>query len=64
LKVEWPYLFIREDFWRGSPVNTLAEANQDLQAWLTLAAVSLDGTSRQMIREQPTLLALPPPRVT
>jgi transposase len=64
-KVERPYHFIREDFWRGYPLSTLGQANQDLQAWLTRAAERVHGTTRQVVRahfaqEQPTLLPLPP----
>lgn len=64
-KVERPFDFIREDFWRGYPVSTLAQANQDLLAWLAQAAARVHGTTRQVVRErfareQPTLLALPP----
>jgi transposase len=64
-KVERPYDYIREDFWRGYPVTTLTQANQDLQAWLTQAAERVHGTTRQVVRErfdreQPTLGPLPP----
>ena len=64
-KVERPYDFIREDFWRGYSVTTLAQANQDLQVWLAQASERVHGTTRQVVREQfareqPTLLALPP----
>jgi transposase len=64
-KVERPYHFVREDFWRGYVVSTLAQANQDLHVWLCQAAERVHGTTRQVVRvrftrEQPTLLALPP----
>ena len=64
-KVERPFDFIREDFWRGYPFATLAQANQDLHVWLAQAAERVHGTTRQVVRERfarerPTLLALPP----
>jgi transposase len=64
-KVERPFDFIREDFWRGYRVTTLAQANQDLQAWMIQAAERIHGTTRQVVRtrfvrEQPTLGAMPP----
>ncbi len=64
-KVERPFDFIREDFWRGYTVTTLAQANQDLQAWLTQAAARVHGTTREVVRERfarehPALGALPP----
>jgi hypothetical protein len=63
--VERPMHFVREDFWRGYPVSTLEQANQDLRAWLAESAARVHGTTRQVVRvmfarEQPTLLALPP----
>lgn len=64
-KVERPMHFVREDFWRGYAFSTLAQANEDLQQWLTASAERVHGTTRQVVRtmftrEQPTLLALPP----
>jgi transposase len=64
-KVERPYDFIREDFWRGYSMTTVTQANQDLQVWLAQASERVHGTTRQVVRElfareQPTLLALPP----
>ena len=64
-KVERPLHFVREDFWRGYAFATLAQANQDLQAWLAESAERVHGTTRQVVRvlftqEHPTLLALPP----
>jgi len=35
-KVERPYHFIREGFWRGYNFTNLARANQDLWAWLSM----------------------------
>lgn len=64
-KVERPMHFVREDFWRGYALTTLAQANQDLQRWLSAAAERVHGTTHQVVRamftrEQPALLALPP----
>lgn len=64
-KVERPMHFVREDFWRGYAFLTLPQANQDLQTWLAASAERVHGTTRQVVRdlfvrEQPTLLALPP----
>jgi transposase len=64
-KVERPMDYVREDFWRGYALTTLAQANTDLQAWLAQAALRVHGTTRQVVqerflREQPALLALPP----
>lgn len=64
-KVERPFDFLREDFWRGYPFATLAQANTDLQAWLAQASERVHGTTRQVVRErfvreQPTLLPVPP----
>lgn len=64
-KVERPMHFVREDFWRGYLFYTLAQANHDLERWLAESAERVHGTTRQVVRtmflrEQPTLLALPP----
>jgi transposase len=64
-KIERPFDFIREDFWRGYCVTSLAQGNVDLQVWLKEAAKRVHGTTRAVVqehfaREQPTLLALPP----
>jgi len=63
-KVERPYDFIREGFWRGYPFTTLAQANQDLQAWLAQKAQRMHGTTHERVderfaREQPSLGPLP-----
>lgn len=64
-KVERPMHFVREDFWRGYTFSSPAQANRDLQRWLTESAERVHGTTRQVVRamfarDQPALLALPP----
>lgn len=63
-KVERPFSFVREGFWRGYGFTALARANQDLQAWLASKAHRVHGTTHQRVSdrflmEQPTLGPLP-----
>jgi transposase len=63
-KVERPYSFIREGFWRGYGFVSLETANRDLQNWLTQKDERVHGTthevvSRRFLREQPYLQPLP-----
>jgi len=63
-KVERPYSFIREGFWRGYGFINLETSNRDLQAWLKKKDERVHGTtheivSRRFIREQPHLQSLP-----
>ena len=64
-KVERPFDFIREGFWRGYRFTDLATANADLQGWLAQKAQRVHGTTHERVearfaREQPQLQPLPP----
>ena len=64
-KVERPYAFIREGFWRGYGFVCLETANRDLQKWLEKKAKRVHGTTHEVIllrfaREKPHLRNLPP----
>jgi len=63
-KVERPFSFIREGFWRGYGFISLQVANRDLAAWLTEKEDRIHGTTQEKIsmrfkREQPELNHLP-----
>ena len=63
-KVERPYSFIREGFWRGYGFVCLETANRDLQAWLEKKEKRIHGTTHEVVclrfaREEPHLNALP-----
>jgi len=63
-KVERPYSFIREGFWRGYGFINPETANRDLQNWLTQKDERVHGTtheavSRRFNRERPSLQSLP-----
>lgn len=63
-KVERPYHFIREGFWRGYSVTGLKTANHDLLAWLQKKDERVHGTTHEKItvrfeREKPYLGRLP-----
>jgi len=63
-KVERPYSFIREGFWRGYGFVCLETANRDLQAWLAKKEKRIHGTTHEVVclrftRETPHLNALP-----
>jgi transposase len=63
-KVERPYHFVREGFWRGYGFLCLERANQDLQEWVRIKAERIHGTTRERVcdrflREQPLLGPLP-----
>jgi hypothetical protein len=64
-KIERPFSFIREGFWRGYSYLCLDTANQDLGSWLTQKDQRVHGTTREVVatrfkREQPHLKVLPP----
>ena len=64
-KVERPFSFVREGFWRGYAFSCLETANRDVLAWLQSKAERLPGTTNEQVivryrREQPRLGALPP----
>lgn len=64
-KVERPYYFIREGFWRGYGFICRETANQDLLQWLQLKDQRIHGTTHEVVserfqRERPQLQALPP----
>ena len=63
-KVERPYSFIREGFWRGYGFTCLESANRDLGAWLKAKDERVHGTTHEVVRlrferEQPYLRFLP-----
>jgi transposase len=64
-KVERPYRFIREGFWRGYGFVCLETANRDLQKWLEKKEKRVHGTTHEVVllrfaREKPSLKGLPP----
>jgi transposase len=64
-KVERPYRFIREGFWRGYGFVCMETANRDLTKWLEKKAKRIHGTTHEAIclrfaREKPHLKDLPP----
>jgi hypothetical protein len=64
-KVERPYDFIREGFWRGYGFICLDTANADLVAWLAKKDDRVHGTTYEVVkerfdRERPHLNMLPP----
>jgi len=64
-KVERPYNFIREGFWRGYGFICLETANRDLLRWLQQKDERVHGTTHEVVslrfeREKPHLNVLPP----
>jgi len=64
-KVERPYSFIREGFWRGYGFICRETANRDLAHWLRKKDERVHGTTHEVVflrfeREQPHLNLLPP----
>jgi len=63
-KVERPYSFIREGFWRGYGFICLETANLDLHGWLRKKDERIHGTTHEVVsqrfqRERPYLTRLP-----
>ena len=63
-KVERPYSFIREGFWRGYSLLCLDTANRDLGLWLAQKDQRVHGTTHEVVakrfeREQPHLQQRP-----
>lgn len=63
-KVERPYTFIREGFWRGYGYVNTARANKDIWSWIIKKDERIHGTTHEKIsirfeREQPYLNHLP-----
>jgi len=63
-KVERPYTFIREGFWRGYGYVNTARANKDLWSWILKKDERIHGTTHEKIsvrfeREQPHLNLIP-----
>jgi len=63
-KVERPFDFIREGFWRGYGFVNLQVANRDLQAWMAVKRERVHGTTHERVsarfeRERPRLQPLP-----
>lgn len=49
-KVERPFSFIREGFWRGYGFTCLETANRDLAEWLTMKDERVHGTTHEVVR--------------
>ena len=63
-KVERPFSFIREGFWRGYGFTLIETANRDLRAWLKLKDERVHGTTHEIVRvryerELPYLKSVP-----
>ena len=63
-KVERPYRFIREGFWRGYGFTYIETANRDLLKWLKQKDERIHGTTHEKVstrfdRERPPLNVLP-----
>mgnify|MGYP001767629254 FL=1 len=63
-KVERPFSFIREGFWRGYGFTCLETANRDLAEWLTMKDERVHGTTHEVVRvrferELPFLKSVP-----
>ncbi|ETR66987.1 MAG: integrase catalytic subunit [Candidatus Magnetoglobus multicellularis str. Araruama] len=63
-KVERPYRYIRENFWRGYNFSSLKTAQKDLVAWLKLKEERVHGTTHEVVairleREKAFLKNLP-----
>lgn len=64
-KVERPYHFIREGFWRGYGFICRETANRDLLQWLQMKDQRVHGTTHEVVSERfewekPSLQGLPP----
>ncbi len=64
-KIERPYHFIREGFWRGYGFTCRETANRELLQWLQLKDERIHGTTHEVVlhrfeRERPQLQVLPP----
>ena len=64
-KIERPYSFIREGFWRGYGFICLETANLDIKGWLAKKDQRVHGTTHEVVdirfhREKPHLNMLPP----
>ena len=64
-KIERPYSFIREGFWRGYGFVCIETANLDLLTWLCKKDKRVHGTTHEVVqerfyREKPHLNMLPP----
>jgi transposase len=64
-KIERPYSFIREGFWRGYGFICLESANRDLWSWILNKDERVHGTTHEKVtdrfyREKPHLNKLPP----
>lgn len=63
-KIERPYSFIREGFWRGYGFTCRETANSDLGKWLQIKDLRVHGTTHEVVlerfdRELPSLQTLP-----
>jgi hypothetical protein len=63
-KVERPYSFIREGFWRGYGFACIETANRDLAEWLQVKDERVHGTTHEVVRvrferELPYLMPTP-----
>jgi transposase len=63
-KVERPYSFVREGFWRGYAFSNLETANLHLLSWLNMKSTRIHGTTHERVidrycREKPWLTPMP-----
>lgn len=63
-KVERPFDYVRENFWRGYSYRDVETANRDVMAWAASRAMRIHGTTHERIdvrleRERPLLGAVP-----
>ena len=49
-KVERPFAFIREGFWRGYGFTCIETANRDLREWLAMKDERVHGTTHEVVR--------------
>lgn len=64
-KVERPFDFVRESFWRGYAFSNIEAAQRDLAAWAAEKSKRVHGTTHERVderfeREKPHLQPLPP----
>jgi hypothetical protein len=63
-KIERPFHYVRENFWRGYEYRDIETANKDLREWNFIKSKRVHGTTRERVdlrfeKEKPFLSALP-----
>ncbi len=63
-KVERPFHYVRENFWRGYSFRDIETANRDIREWAACRASRIHGTTRERVdvrfeRERPSLSDMP-----